>query len=876
MLCLGLILGALFLVDTASARNPFRNAFFDRYPGATDSALDAVPSNSKHCGVCHFDFDGGGQRNSYGVTLEARLNMGMGVDDAIIDVENEDADNDGYSNLVEVSDTVNFTNTPTFPGLKESNYTSALNVDLADLVPYLTPSGSTDLDPPVVTVTAPSGGESLTAESLFNVQWTATDDSGIASIDMFLSDDGGAHWRQLARGLDNTGSHDLFIPHLPGDAMLRVTAHDNAGNAGHGNSGTVTVSQRLGVAPTTLRDFDLPGTQPFQAGVADDPSVTCLACHGDYDPGAEPWHSWQGSMMAQAMRDPLYLATLRVAESFAPSVGDLCLRCHTPNGWAEGRSLDTSGNSLITKDYAGVNCDFCHSLVDPQYVEGSSPAEDLAILDALEHVPADYANGTFVLDPDPVRRGPYADAQASHQFHASPFHLSSNLCGICHDVSNPVFIKGGGDGTYVVQALDQPHPDGDPRNMFPIERTFSEYTMSDYPNGGVYQPQFAGVKPDGMVSTCQDCHMQDVVGVGAAISGTPTRDDLGWHDLTGGNTFVPDILPDFYPGEVDPAELQAGKLRAQSMLTLAATLLVSSDNVDFQPGINVRVTNETAHKLPSGYPEGRRTWLSVKAFDGLDNLVFESGHYDSDTGVLTHDAAAKIYEIKPGISHRLSAILGLPQGPSFHFALNDTVYSDNRIPPRGFTNANFTAIQSPPVGYTYADGAHWDDTHYTLPKSAVRVEVALWYQTTSKEYIEFLRDNNSVDTLGQELYDAWDTHGKSAPVAMAQASLSLDLSDAADGELPKVTSLAQNFPNPFNPQTFIDFSLEKAGTVSLVIYDERGRRVRSLEQGHFPSGSHRIRWDGTDNGGRTVASGVYHYVLQTGDKRLQRKMTLLR
>ena len=122
--------------------------------------------------------------------------------------------------------------------------------------------------------------------------------------------------------------------------------------------------------------------------------------------------------------------------------------------------------------------------------------------------------------------------------------------------------------------------------------------------------------------------------------------------------------------------------------------------------------------------------------------------------------------------------LGLAAGPSFHFALNDTVYLDNRIPPRGFTNAAFTAIQSPPVAYAYADGQHWDDTHYALPAGAARVEVTLYYQTTSKEYIEFLRDNNTIDDMGQRLHDAWAAHGRSAPVAMAQQSLSLDLSAA--------------------------------------------------------------------------------------------------
>ncbi len=862
-------------VDRSEARNPFRRAFFDRYTAAVGSALDDLPSNAGHCGVCHFDFDGGGQRNPYGVSLEARLNLGLSVDEALIDVENEDADNDGFTNLVESSDAVIFSNTPTFPGLKAANYTSAVNVDVAELMPWLTPSGSSDTEPPAVTLLAPTGGESFDAETMLALSWTADDPSGVAAVAVDVSDDGGSHWRRIAQGLADTGAADVYLPHLPGSLVLRIAATDNAGNTGYAASGAFGVARRpTGIAPTTLRDFDLPGTQPFGGSVADDPEDVCIACHGDYDPDVEQWSNWQGSLMAQAMRDPLYVATLRVAESVAPSVGDLCLRCHTPNGWAEGRSLDTSGAALVAKDYDGVQCVFCHQVVDPVYQAGTSPAADEAILDALEHVPPAHANGSFVLDPDPTRRGPYADAEAPHQFLDSPFHRSSDLCGTCHDVSNPVFIRGLGDGTYDVQALDAPHPDGDPRNMFPIERTYSEWTVSAYAAGGVYQPQFAGDKPDGIVSSCQDCHMRDVTGIGAAIAGTPTRADLGLHDMTGGNTFLPDILPLFFPDDVDPVELQAGKLRAQSMLTLAATLEVSGDNRDGRPGINVRVTNETGHKLPSGYPEGRRAWLNVRAFDAADVLVYESGHYDGETGELHHDADARIYHIEPGISTRLAGVLGLAAGPSFHFALNDTVYLDNRIPPRGFTNAALAAVQSPVVADAYADGEHWDDTHYTLPAGASRAEVVLWYQTTSKEYIEFLRDNNRVDDMGQQLYDAWAATGRSAPVAMAQQTVALDLSGA--GDAPHVLGLAQNYPNPFNPQTFIEFTLPAAGRVTVAVYDGRGRLVRTLVDEVRGAGGHTLVWDGSDDGGRSSASGVYHCILKADGRELRRKMTLLR
>jgi hypothetical protein len=476
-----------------------------------------------------------------------------------------------------------------------------------------------------------------------------------------------------------------------------------------------------------------------------------------------------------------------------------------------------------------------------------------------------------------VRRGPYSDTNPSHQWLQSDFTLSANLCATCHDVSNPAFVAGAGAGTYDVDALDSPHPDGDKRNMFPVERTFSEWSVSAYANGGVYQPQFAGNKADGIVATCQDCHMRDVTGAGANVPGSPSRSDLGLHDLTGANTFVPDILPDFYPG-LDVAALQAGKQRAIAMLSLAATMQLTVAPVDGQPAVTVRVTNETAHKLPSGYPEGRRAWLNVKAFDASDVLVYESGAYDSATGELGHDAAARVYHIEPGISTRLAPVLGLPAGPSFHFALNDSVYLDNRIPPRGFTNAAFTEVQSPPVGHAYADGQYWDDTQYVLPATARRVEVTFYYQSTSKEYIEFLRNENTTNTLGQELYDAWTSHGRSTPVVMAQQAALLDVSAAPDETpVPRYTTLGQNYPNPFNPQTWIDYSLSRPGPALLRIYDERGRLVSTLvDEPALAAGPHRLRWNGRDAAGRNVASGVYHYVLQTEQGRLSRKLTVVR
>ena len=534
-------------------------------------------------------------------------------------------------------------------------------------------------------------------------------------------------------------------------------------------------------APTTINDFFMPGSQPAESGTIENPG-RCLNCHAGYDQPVEPGFNWQGSMMAQAARDPLFFATMTIANQDAPQSGDLCLRCHTPKGWLEERSVPTDGSLLTADDREGVQCDFCHRLVKPTEI-GVNPypddsaytagtyAHDQAYLGSITAIPPVEADGMYIVDSDNTKRGPYAETVARHAFWYSPFHKESALCGTCHDVSNPAFSRDPG-GKYVPNAFDSAAPSFDPYDLFPVERTYSEWLMSSYNSAeGVYAPQFGGNLDT--VRTCQDCHMRDVTGAGCDKNDAPIRSDLGLHDMTGGNTFIPTIIDAVFPGETNLEALDSGIVRARRMLQLAASLDVVGTTGSESHQVDVTVTNETGHKLPSGYPEGRRIWLNVRAYDSNNNLVYESGAYDTAAGVLTHDADAKIYEIKPGISTTLAPVVGVPDGPSFHFVLNDTIYSDNRIPPRGFTNADFEMIQSPPVGYSYPDGQYWDETQYQVPLATAEVVVTLYYQTTSKEYIEFLRDENVTDDWGTTLYNLWDTNGKSAPEIMNQQTIQL-------------------------------------------------------------------------------------------------------
>jgi hypothetical protein len=94
--------------------------------------------------------------------------------------------------------------------------------------------------------------------------------------------------------------------------------------------------------------------------------------------------------------------------------------------------------------------------------------------------------------------------------------------------------------------------------------------------------------------------------------------------------------------------------------------------------------------------------------------------------------------------------------------------------------------------------------------------------------------------------------------------------------LPEKPALDQNYPNPFNPSTEICFDIPKPSFVSLDIYDVLGRLVTTLIDEQLTAGSKRVRWDGRDDTGAEVASGVYFYRLKTGDHVEVKKMVLLK
>ncbi len=521
----------------------------------------------------------------------------------------------------------------------------------------------------------------------------------------------------------------------------------------------------------------LPGTQPneLQNWPLKRPSE-CRTCHGDYVFGRdyEPFDSWSGTMMANAGRDPLFWAAVDIANQDSPGVGELCIRCHSPRGWLEGRSSVADGSALIgypdeiDNDFDGVECHFCHRMYEGPT---GTPFQQ---------------NGQYWIDDgtptqEPPRRGPFQNAFAPHPWQYSTYTTSSEFCGTCHDLKSPL-----------VKLLDE---NGANTGLdFPEQLTYTEWANSAFATEG---------------TSCQDCHMPapSVTPAYACDSFNPPRPDVAGgdpepvsrHDLTGANTFIPRVLDGEYGALLGrSAAYQATIARAIDMLqTKSATLVmtpptwaVESDTMQ----IDLRVTNLTGHKLPTGYPEGRRMWIEVVATDALGTPFFSSGLYDTTTATLVSDAQLRTYKTEHGVEG---------EGTGFHLVRNNRIFSDTRIPPRGFR----PVPGSEPVGRVYPPQpdstlAYWDDVSYRIPVPAgvqgpVNVSARLFYQTSSRDYIEFLRDQNVsgpdpkdrnyplAPSRGQKIYDLWAQYGRSEPVEMVNDAATIAVTQAP----PNVSSL---------------------------------------------------------------------------------------
>ncbi|MCX6047940.1 MAG: hypothetical protein NT075_22805 [Chloroflexi bacterium] len=553
--------------------------------------------------------------------------------------------------------------------------------------------------------------------------------------------------------------------------VLEQVAGTNDPHAGHQSNAAIN---------TSLLDFALPGTQPGGLTTPLAESGSCTGCHVDHIRD-----NFNGSMMTNGVRDPLFRAALVIANKDAGFGGDLCIRCHSPTAWLNNRSAtpgdpaSTDGRLINAEDLHGIPCASCHRMVPPTALNGEAPG------DAAERVfltgPFMTGNSAYIIDRNDVRRGPFNVASAPHAVAQSSFLRSAELCATCHDIDNPLLTFDTASGEFKLNTLNTPANVTD--RLFPLDRSYSEWKLSTFGGSGVSGLNFPGLKRStgtegGPITVCQDCHMPMVTA--PIAGGGPTR-TVGKHQWVGANVNWQDGISKVWDNVVADTRFDATQTANNKALGLDLLQRAAQLNVAIVNGqLEVKITNNSGHKLPTGYAEGRRMWLEIYELRG-STPVFTSGLMAGVVGPLISDPYLKKYEVKLGLSDAHAQNVGRPElaGEGFHIILNNKVFKDNRIPPRGFSNAAFATRDMQPVGANYADGQYWDTTYYPVHPEADQISVRLMYQTASTEYLDFLASEanaNVSDAVrgptnwGQIIADLRNQNiGK--PVAIASAHL---------------------------------------------------------------------------------------------------------
>ena len=134
---------------------------------------------------------------------------------------------------------------------------------------------------------------------------------------------------------------------------------------------------------------------------------------------------------------------------------------------------------------------------------------------------------------------------------------------------------------------------------------------------------------------------------------------------------------------------------------------------------------------------------------------------------------------------------------------------------------------------------------------------------------------------GSEAYVIWAdgrSSGKTEILGLYAQKLNDQATSNNDLVSPSVNKLdlQQNYPNPFNPNTIISLNMPRADKLDVNVYNSKGQLVKKLFSGSVPQGKHSFNWDGTDNSGNTVSSGIYFYSASTTNSSQTRKMLLMK
>jgi len=553
-------------------------------------------------------------------------------------------------------------------------------------------------------------------------------------------------------------------------------------------------------------------------------SGKCGGCHG-YDPAlyasltadsvdVNPRDDWRATMMANSAKDPFWQAKVAHEVSINPdhqqALEDKCTSCHSPMGHfaahfegAEYYSMAEAMSDSLALD--GVSCGPCHQ--QKELGIGASFSGELEFQ-------TDTVYGPYGNDPEalPVFNQPmlsFVGYDAVYGDHV----LKSELCAGCHTlITNTVDFEGEFTGGEFVE-----------------QATYHEWLNSSYSD------------PD-TGEECQGCHfpqLDEPIVISSNYIFLQGREPYGLHYMVGGNTFMLELMKD----NIDELGLWASEeqfqtvidrtmvsLQEQSALIELEELVIDEDTAYYQ----VKLTNLTGHKFPSGYPS-RRAYIEFLALSAEGDTLFKSGVMNSGYEVLGQDPdyephydaisdenEVQIYQIVLGdVNGGVTTVLERAAEP----------LKDNRLVPSGFSTSHFAYDTTMMAGLVLDDsnfnydggseGSGSDLIEYRVALNgyigAIEVTANLMYQSVPPKWNEelFAVDHPEINEF-EEMY--WE----SGPAPVLVDSQSYESVIVGVGE--KQASI-QVYPNP----TFTGrVTIESSEVISLSLFDALGKKVKDV------------------------------------------------
>ena len=551
-----------------------------------------------------------------------------------------------------------------------------------------------------------------------------------------------------------------------------------------------------------------------------------------------------------------------------PSAAPECGTCH--QGAMTGFGLDP------TADYSNW-MSTAHASFFKENINGVGPAGSGYSAHCIQCHTTGYnptaANGNFAAVANKVGwtfPSTLADTNFAHLYHTSAqlAQLATIGCESCHGpgsehVGDPAGISVSLSASDCMQCHDEP----------PHHAIGREWTSSPHDSGMIAIQNEEGGHV--LNAPCAQCHT--VAGfVDYSINGKLEQSKYDAMPLTCAGCHNPHDASNPY------------QLRDYSAPSLANGFQISEGGAG-QLCMNChRSRTNVSTALKNGWTPyfGPHEGPQTDVFFGQDGYTFGDS---SLTGLATHtqltDACVTCHMASDTVDPNASTTLG---GHTWKMAGPDA---------NGDTTENTTACQSChgpitnfnqiPAPYDYAGIANGG------PIPGVQTEVKALLAQLASHIPDSVLANPGSATVGKNLTKdqlgaVWDylLLSKDGSYGVHNAKYTFALLERAIGaftgvkvvsnKVPQSYALEQNYPNPFNPSTTIDFSIPKTGVVNVSVYNSIGQLVKVLANNNYAPGTYKITWDGLNNEGNEVASGVYFYKLTSKDYVRTMKMMLLK